>query len=49
MRHRCFTSRQRGTMRVAHMIAHDVAPSEAAAAYHLLREALATALGGVFD
>ena len=49
MRHRCFTYRQRGNMRKAHMTAHDVAPSAAAAAYHLLREALAPALGGVFD
>ncbi len=49
MSHRCFTYRPRGNMRVAHMLSHDVAPSEAAAAYHLLRPAPATALGGVVD
>jgi hypothetical protein len=49
MRHRCFTSRQRGNMRVANMIAHDVAPSAAAAAYQLLHEAPAPTPRGVFD
>jgi len=49
MSHRCFTYPQRGNMRVAHLISHDVAASEAAAAYHLLRPAPLPALGGVVD
>ena len=49
MSHLCFTYRQRGNMRVAHMLSHDVTPSEAAAAYHLLRKAPLPVLGAVFN
>ena len=44
-----FTYLQRGDMRLTDMISHRFAPTEAPAAYQLLREAPATTMGVAFD